>query len=333
MKKVADSIGISIVNGDAKLVPADALVLKYSQSIRGLEGEIMKEMESAGKQVGDTLPGQHAFLIADGKEVTSSKNILFIGVPELSEFGYREIREFGKKAMSVLGAKFPSTRSIIMTMHGTGYGLDEREAFESQLAGIMESVKKQDIPSQLLEICFVEKLPKRAARLQKYLEKYFPERRIPNPGIRSQSMPQTRAIDSLESMGMESDEKKRVFVAMPFDPEFDDYFHYGIKGPVNEFGYLCERADLEAYTGDVLEWVKTRIKGAAFIIADLTGANPNVYLEVGYAWGKNKKTILIIKSNAELRFDTRGQKCIRYENIKDLETKLREEIGKLSHVK
>jgi hypothetical protein len=33
-----------------------------------------------------------------------------------------------------------------------------------------------------------------------------------------------------------------------------------------------------------MEWVKQRIRGASLVIADLTTANLNVYLEVGYAW-------------------------------------------------
>ena len=48
-------------------------------------------------------------------------------------------------------------------------------------------------------------------------------------------------------------------------------------------GYLCERAYMSSFTGDVLSWVKERIDSAVLLVADLSGANPNVYLEVGYA--------------------------------------------------
>ena len=124
--------------------------------------------------------------------------------------------------------------------------------------------------------------------------------------------------------------KKRIFVAMPFASEFEDCFHYGIQGAVNASGYLCERADLQSFTGDVMEWVKNRIATADFVIADLTTANPNVYLEIGYAWGLNKKTVLLIKDTKELKFDTRGQRCLTYTTIKDLETKLKNELANLS---
>jgi len=118
-------------------------------------------------------------------------------------------------------------------------------------------------------------------------------------------------------------------VAMPFAPEFDDCYHYGIQGAVNSCGYLCERADLSSFTGDVMDFVKERISSSHFVIADLTSANPNVYLEVGYAWGQNKKTVLLIKDTKELKFDTRGQRCLPYTSIKDLETKLKTELDNL----
>ena len=116
---------------------------------------------------------------------------------------------------------------------------------------------------------------------------------------------------------------------MPFANEFDDCYHYGIQGAVNTAGYLCERADLSSFTGDVMEWVKKRISTADFIIADLTTANPNVYLEVGYAWGLQKKTILLVKDANDLKFDTRGQRCLPYSSIKDLEAKLTNELKEI----
>jgi len=136
--------------------------------------------------------------------------------------------------------------------------------------------------------------------------------------------------ETLRSAGLDSKNKKRVFVAMPFAPEFSDLYEYGIQGAVSSIGYLCERADLESFTGDVMDWVKKRIETAELIIADLTGGNANVYLEVGYAWGKEKNTVLIVKDTKDLKFDTQGHRCIPYSSIKDLETKLSNELKSLT---
>ena len=58
--------------------------------------------------------------------------------------------------------------------------------------------------------------------------------------------------------------------------------------------------------GHILDRIKLRIETATLVIADLTGANANVYLEVGYAWGKNRPTLLLAKVGDELKFDVRG---------------------------
>jgi hypothetical protein len=116
---------------------------------------------------------------------------------------------------------------------------------------------------------------------------------------------------------------------MPFAEDMDDVFHYGIQGAVNSAGFLCERADLSSFTGDVMEWVKKRIATASLIIADLSTANPNVYLEVGFAWGCGKPTVLLVRDTNDLRFDVRTQRCLVYKKIKDLESLLRTELANL----
>lgn len=105
-----------------------------------------------------------------------------------------------------------------------------------------------------------------------------------------------------------------------------DIFHYGIRGAVNKAGYLCERADEDYFTGDIMERVKLRIRQADLVLADLTQANANVYLEVGYAWGCNKQTILLVQDSNELKFDVKAQRCLVYSGIKELEELLQKEL-------
>ncbi len=71
--------------------------------------------------------------------------------------------------------------------------------------------------------------------------------------------------------------------------------------------------------GDVMQWVKDRISSAKLVIAVLTEANPNVYLEVGYAWGQDIPVVLLVNDTEDLKFDVKGQRCLKYRRIKDLE--------------
>ena len=321
-----NGIKVSVIHGDAFQVKADTLVLKYAQAAYGLDRDIIRELGSMDCNIESRLPKVWGFLFTDSKRVTNTQNLIFIGVPPLRQFGYKEIREFGRKSIASLASSDPKSKSIIMTIHGPGYGLDEIEAFESQVAGINDSIASEDYPNQLEEIIFIERSKGRATRLQSVLGSLFSDGFIPTQKSGGQKQIGQDSAETLRSAGYSSESKKRVFVAMPFATDFDDCFHYGIQGAVNACGYLCERADLQSFTGDVMEWAKNRIASAHFIIADLTTANPNVYLEVGYAWGLNKQTVLLIKDTKELKFDTHGQRCLPYTSIKDLEAKLKLEL-------
>ena len=82
--------------------------------------------------------------------------------------------------------------------------------------------------------------------------------------------------------------------------------------------------------GDVIARVKDRIGSSALVIADLTAANPNVYLEVGYAWGRGVRTVLIIAQGDELKFDVRSQRVLVFGSIRHLEELLTTELKALT---
>jgi len=79
----------------------------------------------------------------------------------------------------------------------------------------------------------------------------------------------------------------------------------------------------------VIARIRSRIETASLIIADLTGANPNVYLEVGYAWGKDKPTLFVSNNADSLKFDLKTQRCIIYKSINELARKLRADLETL----
>jgi hypothetical protein len=141
-------------------------------------------------------------------------------------------------------------------------------------------------------------------------------------------------VPDFGDVGDASERKPHVFVAMPFTDDLDDLFHYGISRAISEAGFLCERIDASPATGDIVARIRERIETAAFVVAELTGANPNVYLEVGYAWGRDVPTVLLTRESelASLCFDVRGHRCVTYKSIRDLEHKLTQELRALKAV-
>jgi hypothetical protein len=320
-----ESIKIEVVAGDALSQPCDVLVLKYAQNLYGVDLLVYELLGQEGRQV--ELPPPWGHRLEKGASKIAADRLLFIGVPTLREFGYPDIREFGSKALSSLAGKAPNTRHIALTLHGAGYGLDEVEAFEAEVAGLLDSIASSDIPEALSQITFIELNPGRAIRMGTLLQQLIPTGLV-EPGRKFNSTAEP-AKERLRVAGYESNEKAHVFVAMPFKDEMEDVYHYGIQSVVRAAGFICERADLSSFTGDVIDWVRSRIKSSSFVIADLTEANPNVYLEVGYAWGCEVPTLLIVKNPKYLKFDVQGQRCLTYKKIKDLEDILTKELAAL----
>src|SRR5215216_1697898 len=320
------AIGIEIMEADVLKLKANVLVLKYAQDFFfGADSLAFSKLALLYKNLERKLPKPNEFLFLESLGGVNADYILFSGVNGLLNFRYKEIRNFSFNSLKHLAETKADAEHICFTMHGANYGLDETEAFESEIAGMVEAIAKGFYPSSLKRISIAEIYEPRAKRLKVLLRELLPEGviRVENKdGISERSI----STVQLSQAGIDSEDKPLVFVAMPFDKKMDDIFHYGIRNAVNNAGFLCERIDEVVFTGDVLDLIKRRIGKASLVIADLTTANPNVYLEVGYAWGLGIPTVLIVQAAEELKFDVKGQKCIIYSGIRQLEEKLSKEL-------
>ncbi len=321
-------VKLTVVAGDAFVIKGDVLVLKFAQDLYGLDRAVYARLQQNG--TAPSLPGIDEDLVVKTHGSMAVTNIQFVGVKPLRQFNYSEIRDFARRSLVSLADKTPTARHLVFTVHGAGYGLDEMEAFKSEVAGIVEAISGGTFPKAIESITFIESDQGRANRLSKSLKSLFPMGLLPIDGYGSISALTAESQDTLRTVGYASAGKPHVFVAMPFAAEMDDIYHYGIQGAANAAGLLCERADLSVFAGDVMQWVKMRIASAKLVVADLSSANPNVYLEVGYAWGCRVPTVLLVKEANDLKFDVKGQRCIVYKSIKQLEESLSAELTGLT---
>jgi len=317
---------IHIKKGDAVDFSSDVLILKYAQAYYGVDDIAAQRLKSRSHNYPAIAPrpGDHVFLPSKGQVV--ARNVLFVGVPELYKFGYPEIREFAISSIEILADELPEVEEVSMTMHGVGYGLDEREAFLAEVGGLIEAFQSTRVPRHLARVTIVENDVRRAARLRRILKENVPPKFV-------ETSHYGKTVSSTPVMEAGVRTKPHVFVAMPFGEEMEDVFIFGIQGPANAVGYLCERVDMTVFTGDILNRIKSRIETASLVIADITGGNANVYLEIGYAWGKARPTLLVVRKGEDLKFDVQGQRCIVYKNINDLAKNLEKDLTALSREK
>jgi hypothetical protein len=309
--------------GDILAYESDCLVLKYAQAFQGVDRMVARYLTGPSGAKNSTIapkPGKHVLLPSKGQ--VGARNVLFVGVPGFSSFDYAEIRAFATASMKILAKELPEAQEVSMTMHGVGYGLDEKEAFLAQIGGLSVAFEGGNVPQELKRVTIIERDEARVKRLRRILQENVP------PKFRTVTSKKKRVVSGkLKEAGVKT--KPHVFVAMPFAKQMTDVYLYGIEKPVHSSGYLCERIDLSVFVGDILSRIKSKIDTAHLVIADLTGANANVYLEVGYAWAKEKPTLLVAKKGSKLKFDVSGQRCIIYESIFELEKSIKADLAQL----
>jgi hypothetical protein len=119
-----------------------------------------------------------------------------------------------------------------------------------------------------------------------------------------------------------------AFVLMPFDVAFDDVYKLGIKDTAEKLGIRAERVDEQIFHKEnILERIYGQIDAADLIIADLTGRNPNVFYETGYAHAKGKLCLLLTSRADDIPFDLKHHRHLIYgDSIQNLRQALEKDL-------
>jgi len=106
------------------------------------------------------------------------------------------------------------------------------------------------------------------------------------------------------------------FVIMPFTASWSNRTFAKVKAIVEGAGYDCKRAD-DYYGRVVLGDIWQKLNEAAFVIADLTDANPNVFYELGLAHALGKEIIPLLQEGQSIPFDQNPFRILFYEDNSD----------------
>ena len=316
---------ITVTCGDIITQPCDLLILKHADGFHGVDKKISQLMKFSAH-----IPnGEYVF--SRGYE-SGAREILYLGVGPLETFRYEKIRAFASRALKVAANRDEGTRKICSPVHGPGFGLDDQEAFLSLIGGFLDAIENGTVPETLRVIEIVENNPTRARRFQSLLnETQTQDRLVGEADYSGQAsidvtVGQGDTHGNLISFGAESEHKPRLFVAMPHAEQYSDVWDIAIQDACVESEIVCERVKEDAYVGDIVQEIRKRVNECHGFLAVLNGANPNVFLELGYAWALEKPTVLIVDAVEKLPFDVQGQRCLVYKSINDLRTQLTREL-------
>jgi hypothetical protein len=106
--------------------------------------------------------------------------------------------------------------------------------------------------------------------------------------------------------------RKSCFVLMPFEKRFKRLYTGRIKPILTNRKWVCNISE-EIHEGrEVISIIWEQILRADLIIADLSGRNPNVFYELGYAHALGKRALLLTQEINDVPFDLRHRQLVEY---------------------
>ncbi len=325
--------------GDITTYQADVVGFKYAGGFHGVDKTVSEKLVEKGVETSAFAPKETGeFKAVESKGAVQADKVLYVATPKMRNLGYKQLRTFAQRMVESLNETAPTTKHLAMTAHGSGFSLDEQEAMLSVFAGLRDAMQGGKMPSSLEKISIVEINTKRVNRLRTAIDKVMKQVDYATPlsdgwgyTLKYQGTSAEAEPDDLQSAGGAKPTKPHAFVVLAAKDQDEDLFEYGIQTPVHAHGLLCERYEDVAedqYSEQVLTTIKQNIDHARVVIIELTKADPGVYLQLGYAWGKGIPTILLLKEDESFYFEIPGE-VLRYQKIKDVETAISETLDKL----
>jgi nucleoside 2-deoxyribosyltransferase len=139
------------------------------------------------------------------------------------------------------------------------------------------------------------------------------------------------AIRSIIEKPEEKKDGITAFVAMSFreeeEPSLIDYYKAMERAILNcKLPIKLRRVDLVEGDYEISQKIMGEIDKADIVIADFTLSSRNVYFELGYARGLERRIIQTARKGTQMEFDVRNWRTIFYRNATELEEKLLPEL-------
>jgi hypothetical protein len=123
-------------------------------------------------------------------------------------------------------------------------------------------------------------------------------------------------------------DKKLCFVLMPFDKRYDSIYRKVILPVTDELGFGAIRSDDIFDVKPIMRDIWENINTARFLIAVLSGKNPNVFYELGLSHSVGKLVILLTDRIRDVPFDLRHLRIVTYDIKKVNAEKLKKSLTK-----
>jgi hypothetical protein len=154
-------------------------------------------------------------------------------------------------------------------------------------------------------------------------------------GLLRNTQPRRQRPNVFQLAEYESIEPSLASVMMPFEASFDAVYAT-LQRTAEQAGLRCRRADDIWESPLVIQDVVSLIDRSCLVICDCTSRNPNVFYEIGIAHALGREVILITQAEADIPFDLRHLRFVKYlnndEGLNALSTRLQPRLSELAQL-
>jgi hypothetical protein len=166
---------IVVERADALQFSADVLVVRYSQALFGLGGEIVERFRSSGLDLSASLPATGDYRFVDSRGIISAASLLLLGVERPVDLDAPAVRRFGSDLLTILARVAPQARHVALTVPKFLGDSDERATLDALLAGLRAALAQNASPGLLERLSFVERNDADAEQLAAALHEFLPD--------------------------------------------------------------------------------------------------------------------------------------------------------------
>ncbi|CAK2936043.1 conserved hypothetical protein [Vibrio crassostreae] len=115
----------------------------------------------------------------------------------------------------------------------------------------------------------------------------------------------------------------QVFVLTPMNKDFSQDYNW-VEKAFLKHKYICMKGDDVMVQSNLLSHIIKEIAQSKFVVANISGRNPNVFYELGIAHALGKDVLLIARSEKDITFDLSSSQIVVYSEQKQLESSVSE---------
>jgi len=249
----------------------------------------------------------HAVQTAEEALEALAEQLLHIAVVDFRLKSEDESDESGLELAQEIRKRFPNVRIIILT----GHPVKSKQVLKAKEYGVFDYIEKREIGTPEGVQDLVQKVKEAYRTLQEF-------RCFMTGGKDCSRVIEVKA--------------NQVFVAMPYRSKglsMKDVYELGIKSALEDLNYHPFRAD-DRFLGKALACdICKHIQESPLCIADITGGNANVFLELGMMYGRGKTVVLLKHKDSKVPADLGAMLYIEYEDIAGLKSDL---VSKLPYL-